>query len=115
MIAAGPIYPLGSTKPLRLRRRAIHGWDLTELQLHRQRQRSAVQEVLERIERIHDDPQVAQEYRLLCERADSGGRAADGARWTKKRRRRRPEPASGQITPGSDRPAGKKSSLWTPS
>lgn len=96
-------------------------WDLTELQLHIVSGNGPrFQEVLERIERKHlDDPQVAQElYRILYEagmiraegmpreRIDEESVAMAGA----------PEPTSGKIwTPDSDRPAGKKSSLWTPS
>jgi hypothetical protein len=96
-------------------------WDLTELQLHIVSGNGPrFQEVLERIERKHSgDPQVAEElYRILSEAGlipeeglpaealDEEAAAVGGA----------PEPTSGRIwTPDSDRPTGKKSSLWTPS
>jgi hypothetical protein len=101
-------------------------WDLAELELHITNGNvDEAKELLARIERDHrDDPQVAAAlYQLLYETgvisdqmpAHSHARgptaevapalAGAGA-----------EPAAGKIwTPGSDRPSGGKSALWTPS
>ncbi|MEX0643603.1 MAG: hypothetical protein WD468_12945 [Pirellulales bacterium] len=100
-------------------------WDLTELQLHIVGGNGPrFQEVLERIERNHmDDPQVAQElYRILYESGmiqpegmpiealdDEAAAAAVGTAPAA------PTGGGAIWTPDSERPAGKKSSLWTPS
>jgi hypothetical protein len=100
---------------------ATAGWDLSELQLHIVSGNAAeFQEVLERIEREHlHEPWVAQElYRILVEAGmippaglpmdspiDEEAAVVGSI----------PESSSGIWTPDSDRPAGKKSSLWTPS
>jgi hypothetical protein len=81
---------------------------------------------LARIQRDHhDDPQVsAALYQLLYEtgvisddqmgRPNAHGHAAEMAPAATVAGA--PEPAAGQIwTPGSDRPTGGKSALWTPS
>jgi hypothetical protein len=97
------------------------GWDLAELQLHiLSGNVSEFQDVMERIEREHlHEPSVAQElYRLLVEAGmippaglpmepslDEEAAAVGTI----------PESSSGIWTPDSERPAGKKSSLWTPS
>jgi hypothetical protein len=81
---------------------------------------SRFQEVLERIERQHmNDPQVAQElYRILYE---AGMLRTEGMPMEPMEDEAAivgaaPEPTGGKIwTPDSDRPAGNKSSLWTPS
>ena len=80
-------------------------------------------ETLARIEREHlDDPQVAAAlYQLLYETGVDPSamrcrrqRRLKRSRW--RRSRAAPEPAGGRIwTPDSDRPAGGKSTLWTPS
>jgi tetratricopeptide (TPR) repeat protein len=100
-------------------------WDLAELELHITTGNvDEAKDLLARIQRDHrDDPQVAAAlYQLLYETGVIGeeqmGRpqsqahthdaapAAVGA----------PAPAAGQIwTPGSDRPTGGKSAIWTPS
>jgi tetratricopeptide (TPR) repeat protein len=98
-------------------------WDLAELELHiTSGNADEARLVLTRIERDHrDDPDVAAAlYRLLYETGviseelpaqppayDELPAAAVGTE---------PEPVGGQIwTPDSDRPAGGKSALWTPS
>ena len=102
-------------------------WDLAELELHiTSGNVDEAKEMLARIQREHrDDPQVAAAlYQLLYETGVIGDEqmaqphahghapemtpaaAAASA----------PAPAAGQIwTPGSDRPTGGKSALWTPS
>ncbi len=96
-------------------------WDLTELQLHIVSGNGPrFQEVLEGIERNHlHDPQVAQElYRLLYEAGmiREEGMPTDSMDEEAAAIAGEPVPSGGRIwTPDSERPAGKKSSLWTPS
>jgi tetratricopeptide (TPR) repeat protein len=100
-------------------------WDLTELQLHiASGNAPRFQEVLERIERSHlDDPQVAQElYRILYESGMIRPETVPGMPMEtideeSAAMATAPEPTGGSTiwTPDSERPAGKKSSLWTPS
>jgi hypothetical protein len=104
-------------------------WDLAELELHiTSNNVEEAKELLAQIERDHrDDPQVAAAlYQLLYETgvipdqmpAQSHGHththaheAAPALAGTSA-----PEAGGGKIwTPGSDRPAGGKSALWTPS
>jgi tetratricopeptide (TPR) repeat protein len=102
-------------------------WDLAELELHiTSGNIDEAKELLARIERDYrDDPQVAAAlYQLLYETgvipdqmpAHTHGHthpheAAPALAGTSAA-----EPAGGRIwTPGSDRPAGGKSALWTPS
>jgi tetratricopeptide (TPR) repeat protein len=97
-------------------------WDLTELQLHIVTgNASRFQETLERIEREHlDDPLVAQElYQILYE---AGMIPGEGQPMPQPREVESaevgtlPDPGGARIwTPDSERPAGKKTSLWTPS
>jgi hypothetical protein len=96
-------------------------WDLAELELHiTSGNVDEAKELLARIEHDHrDDPQVAAAlYQLLYEtgvitdeqlahRHTHEAPAAMAAS--------APEPAGKIWTPGSDRPAGGKSALWTPS
>jgi tetratricopeptide (TPR) repeat protein len=98
-------------------------WDLAELELHISTgSAEKAQASLARIEAEHgDDPQMAAAvYRLLYEAgaippeeelaADEDEEAAALAAGSP------PPPEAGRIwTPGSDRPSGGKSSLWTPS
>ncbi len=98
-------------------------WDLAELELHITTGNvDEAKEMLARIERDHrDDPQVAAAlYQLLYEtgviadqqpaHAHTHEMAPAGAAATTS------EPAGSRIwTPGSDRPSGGKSALWTPS
>jgi hypothetical protein len=78
-------------------------------------------EMLARIEREHrDDPQVAAAlYQLLYETGvipDERGARADVPEAAPAAAAAAAEPAAGRIwTPDSDRPAGGKSALWTPS
>jgi hypothetical protein len=100
-------------------------WDLAELELHITT--GAVDEakdLLAKIQRDHrDDPQVAAAlYQLLYETGVIGdeqlGRAPGQAHAHEPAAAATsaPAPAAGQIwTPGSDRPTGGKSALWTPS
>ncbi len=99
-------------------------WDLAELELHiTGGNAEEAKELLARIERDHlDDPQVATAlYRLLYEtgvippdalpmqappQEESPMAAAAGSA---------PPPAGRIWTPDSERPAGAKSTLWTPS
>lgn len=97
------------------------GWDLTELQLHIASGNGPMfQEVLERIERKHlDDPQVAATlYRILYEAGmiPDEGLPMPASEDEAVAVGNAPDSESGRIwTPDSERPAGKKSSLWTPS
>src|SRR4051812_5562558 len=100
-------------------------WDLAELELHITTGNvEEAKDLLARIQRDHrDDPQVAAAlYQLLYETGvisdEQLGQAATHAH----PREMAPvaaagaEPAASQIwTPGSDRPTGGKSALWTPS
>jgi hypothetical protein len=99
-------------------------WDLAELELHiTAGNAEEAKELLARIERDHlDDPQVATAlYRLLYEtgvippdalpmqappQEESPAAAVAGSA---------PPPAGRIWTPDSERPAGAKSTLWTPS
>jgi len=104
-------------------------WDLTELELHITTNNiEEAKELLERIERDHrDDPQVAAAlYQLLYEtgvipdqmptlpRGHAHGHMPDAA--PALAGTSAADSGGGKIwTPGSDRPAGGKSALWTPS
>lgn len=104
-------------------------WDLAELELHiTSGNVDEAKDLLARIERDHrDDPQVAAAlYQLLYETGvipdempahshahgnEHSHEAAPAAAITGAA-----DPAAGRIwTPGSDRPSGGKSALWTPS
>jgi hypothetical protein len=99
-------------------------WDLAELELHiTSGNAEEAKELLARIEREHlDDPQVASAlYRLLYE---TGVIAPDALATQPPAQDELPlepvaggaPPPTGRIwTPDSERPAGAKSSLWTPS
>jgi hypothetical protein len=99
-------------------------WDLAELELHiTSGNPEEAKELLARIERDHlDDPQVAAAlYRLLYE---TGVIPPDALATQPPAQDELPleavaggaVPDAGRIwTPGSDRPAGAKSTLWTPS
>jgi len=97
-------------------------WDLAELELHiTSGNVDEAKELLANIEQEHrDDPQVAAAlYQLLYETgvitdeqvAHMHSHAAPQAAVAASA----PEPAGKIWTPGSDRPAGGKSALWTPS
>jgi hypothetical protein len=97
------------------------GWDLAELQLHIvSGNGSEFHQVLERIEREHlHEPWVAQEvYRLLV---DAGMIPPEGLPMDLPLDEdaaivgTASEPSGGIWTPDSERLAGKKSTLWTPS
>jgi hypothetical protein len=100
-------------------------WDLAELELHITTGNvDEAKDLLARIERDHrDDPQVAAAlYQLLYETGvipDQAQPHAHGRAHTHEPAMvaaAEPEPAAGRIwTPDSDRPAGGKSALWTPS
>lgn len=98
-------------------------WDLAELELHiTSGNVDEAKEMLARIERDHrDDPQVAAElYQLLYETGVITDEQAAHAHVHETApaavAASAPEPAGGRIwTPGSDRPSGGKSALWTPS
>jgi tetratricopeptide (TPR) repeat protein len=97
-------------------------WDLAELELHITTGNvEEAKEMLARIEREHrDDPQVAAAlYQLLYETGvipDERGARADVPEAAPAAAAAAAEPAAGRIwTPDSDRPAGGKSALWTPS
>ncbi len=97
-------------------------WDLAELELHITTGNvDEAKDLLVRIQRDHrDDPQVAAAlYQLLYETGVIGeeqmGRAPAHTH-EPAAAAAAPAPAAGQIwTPGSDRPTGGKSALWTPS
>lgn len=100
-------------------------WDLAELELHiTTGNAEEAKELLARIERDHrDDPQVAAAlYQLLYETGvipDQAHAHAHGDAHMHEPAMAaagEDEPAAGRIwTPDSDRPAGGKSALWTPS
>jgi tetratricopeptide (TPR) repeat protein len=100
-------------------------WDLAELELHITTGNvDEAKDLLARIQRDHrDDPDVAAAlYQLLYETGvitdEQMGRAPGHAPTHEPAAAAAsaPEPAAGQIwTPGSDRPSGGKSALWTPS
>ena len=98
-------------------------WDLAELELHITTGNvDDAKEMLAQIEREHrDDPQVAAAlYQLLYETGVIGeeqlGPAHAGEMAPAAAAASAPEPEAGRIwTPGSDRPTGGKSALWTPS
>jgi hypothetical protein len=98
-------------------------WDLAELELHiTSGNVDEAKGMLALIERDHrDDPQVAAAlYQLLYETGviaeDHAGHAHALEAAPAAVAASAAEPASGQIwTPGSDRPSGGKSALWTPS
>ena len=100
-------------------------WDLAELELHITTGNvDEAKDLLARIQREHgNDPQVAAAlYQLLYETGviseEQMGRPHSHAHGPSPvaAAASAPEPAAGQIwTPGSDRPTGGKSALWTPS
>ncbi len=100
-------------------------WDLAELELHiTSGNVDEAKELLGRIERDHrDDPQVAAAlYQLLYEtgvipdQTPSPAHDHTHAHAPAMASTADAEPAAGRIwTPDSDRPAGGKSALWTPS
>jgi hypothetical protein len=100
-------------------------WDLAELELHITTGNvDEAKELLARIERDHrDNPQVAAAlYQLLYEtgvipdQMPADPRARAHAHEPAMASASAEEPAAGRIwTPDSDRPAGGKSALWTPS
>jgi hypothetical protein len=97
-------------------------WDLAELELHiTSGNVDQAKELLNRIERDHrDDPQVAAAlYQLLYETGvipDEFPAHAHAHEQVVPAGATAPEPAAGRIwTPDSDRPAGGKSPIWTPS
>jgi hypothetical protein len=98
-------------------------WDLAELELHiTSGNVDEAKEMLARIERDHrDDPQVAAAlYQLLYETGVIGdehlGHAHGPEAAPAPMAASTAEPEAGRIwTPGSDRPSGGKSALWTPS
>jgi hypothetical protein len=98
-------------------------WDLAELELHITTGNvGEAKELLDRIQRDHrDDPEVAAAlYQLLYEtgviRDDQLGHVPVHAHEPASAAASVPAPAASQIwTPGSDRPTGGKSALWTPS
>lgn len=97
-------------------------WDLTELQLYIVSGNGPrFQELLEHIDRKYaGDPQVAQElYRILYEAGmipDEGGLPVEPQDEDTAAMAAPTEATGSQIwTPDSDRPTGKKPSLWTPS
>ncbi len=100
-------------------------WDLAELELHiTTGQVNEARDMLTRIQREHgNDPQVAAAlYQLLYETGVIGdeqmGRPHSHAHTSVPVAAMADdsEPAAGKIwTPGSDRPTGGKSALWTPS
>jgi tetratricopeptide (TPR) repeat protein len=98
-------------------------WDLAELELHlASGNPEEAKQSLERIEREHrNDPEVAAAlYRLLYATGvipeEMAQRMPVDEELPMEAVGSAPEPAAGRIwTPGSDRPAGGKSALWTPS
>jgi hypothetical protein len=94
-------------------------WDLAELELHiRSGDADEAKLAMARIEREHrDDPDVAAAlYRLLYETGVIPDELPEQAAYEELPAAMEPEPAGSHIwTPGSDRPAGGKSALWTPS
>jgi hypothetical protein len=101
-------------------------WDLAELELHiTSNNVEEAKTLLARIERDYrDDPQVAAAlYQLLYETGVIPDQAAQTRRHAHTHEpapalagAAATEPAAGKIwTPDSDRPAGGKSALWTPS
>ncbi len=101
-------------------------WDLAELELHiTSGNVDEAKDLLARIEREHrDDPQVAAAlYQLLYETGVISDQMPGQAHAHGPAHEVAPalagtaaEPAAGKIwTPGSDRPSGGKSALWTPS
>jgi tetratricopeptide (TPR) repeat protein len=107
--------------------RSTATWDLAELELHiTSGNVNEAKELLARIERDHgNDPEVgAALYQLLYEtgvipdQLPAGSRARGYVHETAPAMAASaaPEPEPSQIwTPGSDRPSGGKSALWTPS
>jgi hypothetical protein len=99
-------------------------WDLAELELHiASNNVEEARTLLAQIERDHrDDPQVAAAlYQLLYEAGVIPDQAMPSQRHAHTHEpalaaAAAPEPAASKIwTPDSDRPAGGKSALWTPS
>jgi tetratricopeptide repeat protein len=101
-------------------------WDLAELELHiTSGNVDEAKEMLARIQRDHrDDPNVAAAlYQLLYETGVIGDEQmaqphahGHAPEMMPAASASAPAPAAGQIwTPGSDRPTGGKSALWTPS